>query len=57
MIFYKNNKVMSYYKKKLIWKYFLNLKYAKRIRESFEEMMLDDFEEKCFNEDNWNYLI
>ena len=57
MIFYKKNKVMSYYKKKLIRKYFLNLKYEKRIRESFEEMMLDDFEKKCFYEDDWNYLI
>ena len=48
---------MSYYKKKLVKKYFLNLKYARRIRESFEESIIDDFEQKCFNEETWNYLI
>lgn len=50
-------KEMSYYKKKLVRKYFLNLKYARRIRESHEEMIIDDFEKKCFYEETWNYLI
>lgn len=48
---------MSYYKKKLVKKYFINLKYARRFREYFEEMKIDEFEEKCFYEETWNYLI
>lgn len=48
---------MSYYKKRLIRKYFINLKYAKRFRLHFEETIIDDFENKCFYDENWNYLI
>ena len=48
---------MSYYNKRLLWRYFINLKYARKFREIREEMMIDDFEDKCFNEETWNYLI
>ena len=48
---------MSYYKKKLVRKYFLRMKYEKRIREYFEEMNINDFEDKCFYDETWNYLI
>ena len=44
---------MSYYKKRLLWRYFIKLKYAIKIR----DMMIDDFEDRCFNEETWNYLI
>lgn len=48
---------MSYYKKRLIRKYFINLKYARRFREYLEQIKIDDFENKCFYDENWNYLI
>jgi hypothetical protein len=35
----------------------MKFKYAKRIREFLEEMKIDDFENKCFYDENWNYLI
>lgn len=48
---------MSYYKKSLVKKYFLRMKYARRFREYKEEMDINDFEERCFHEETWNYLI
>jgi hypothetical protein len=48
---------VSIYNKFLIRKYFNRLKYAKRVREQIEEMKIDNFEEMCFNDEEWNYLI
>jgi hypothetical protein len=47
----------NHYKKQLLMLSFFKLKYARRIRERNEEKVLNDFEDKCFYEEEWNYLI
>jgi hypothetical protein len=47
----------SYYKKCLIRKYFLNIKFLVYLRKLEEENLLNDFENNCFYKEEWNYLI
>ena len=42
---------------RLLFKYFMYLKSLIYQRKKKEEMILDDFEHKCFYEETWNYLI
>lgn len=42
---------------KMLRKYFLIFKYAKGCREQFEDMKIDEFEDVCFYDDAFDYLI
>lgn len=42
---------------KILRKYFRIFKYLKAVRLQEEEIVMDDFEDKCFYYEKWNYLM
>ena len=53
-----SNILQRYYFRMLILrKYFAILKHAKYLMEQVEDIKNDAFENKCFHDKDWNYLI
>lgn len=53
----KNRYFKRIYNKKLLWITFMILKSLKRIREINDENKINEFEDKCYYDEQLNYLF